>query len=56
MAFKIGQNIFEKIKSPLIKFGEDLKVSFFDLGKESGKAFIEGVKQGAEQGKAEAKP
>lgn len=54
--FKIGQKIFEKIKSPITKFGEELKINFFNFGKESGKSFVEGTKQGVAETQAEGVP
>ena len=53
--FKIGQKIFEKIRGPIMKFGETLKMDFLGIGKETGKAFVEGNKQGIEEAQSETK-
>ena len=44
--FKIGQKIFEKLKQPLMQFGEKIKSSFFNIGEGAGKRFVEGFNQG----------
>ena len=46
--FKIGQKTFEKVKSPIMKFGESLKNNFFNFGKQSGESFVSGTKEGIE--------
>lgn len=53
--FKIGQKIFEKVRGPIMKFGETLKVDFLGIGKETGRAFVEGNRQGIEEAQKEQK-